>query len=55
MTANELFRLFNQMTYEEREQFIMVFTKYCQSSKPSSLLSRNALRETLDKEEYLND
>ncbi len=55
MTANELFRLFNQMTYEEREQFIMVFTKYCKTIKPASLLTRNALRETLDKEEYLND
>lgn len=44
MTANELFRLFNQMTYEEREQFIMVFTKYCKS-----------IPKMDNKEQYLND
>ena len=59
MTANELFKHYQGMTYEEREKFLSTFKQLYDAhhlaSKPMNLGTRSRLREQLDKEQYLND
>jgi hypothetical protein len=59
LTANELLKQYMAMTFEEREQFLLVFKQLYDSrmlaSKPMSARNRAALLEKQEREEKLND
>jgi hypothetical protein len=59
MTANELFKHYMGMNFEEREKFISVFKQLYDAqqiaSKPMSAENRAAIKEKQEREERLND
>ena len=59
MTANELFKQYMGMTFEEREQFLSIFKQLYDAnalaSKPMSMENRSQIKEKKEREENSND